>query len=395
LASEYEQILEAALHQPVNLHNKERRNNCTGALASKDFVVFRDNFVERLVRLYEVFKDDEVQIQQIKRIATELAQREDYKWAGPYSELVAADFWIGFPNSIEVQLVPTMDNDIYERSLAKAVGKAAVDLDLKLSTPRMAMYLDVKSFIPTYFELTDKVFARLISRLGPGNILIGLDEFQSRDYLSVTKDLTAELRSGALEQGLGDAIQNRRATYEHHMPGGDSYRFRIAYADGTHGAILSTSEILDPYQLAKTYKYKFVDYYEKLLISEPSLLLFVVNPWFNREVGVFTDFTGTFYRSVARRVFMELTKDARKLAEFFDVQEEDLTIADVAKLITGLVFIQDNSVTQTGNGLYSAHIFLNPNATNRKLSAWDWAPFFSDGPKDWVSSIDDFEHDNY
>ena len=43
---------------------------------------------------------------------------------------------------------------------------------------------------------------------------------------------------------------------------------------------------MEPYKLAIDYKYKILDYYNKLLISEPSLITFVINPWFNQELNI-------------------------------------------------------------------------------------------------------------
>ena len=61
------------------------------------------------------------------------------------------------------------------------------------------------------------------------------------------------------------------------------------------------------------------------------------------------------------------------------LQGKNIKISDVAEKITGIIFINDKSVTKSDGEVYETFIYLNPNATNKKLSRRDfdilnWSP---------------------
>jgi len=153
---------------------------------------------------------------------------------------------------------------------------------------------------------------------------------------------------------------------------------------------------MEPYRLANNYKYKILDYYNKLLIDEPSLITFVINPWFNRELNTSSiEFLITFFRSLSRRVFMELTKDQRNMDTFFpELVGKNLKISDVAQKITGIVYVIDNSIMKTGENTNDVYLYLNPNATNKLLTRLDFT-ILSWSQKIRKPFIDDFYYDNY
>ena len=64
---------------------------------------------------------------------------------------------------------------------------------------------------------------------------------------------------------------------------------------------LSTMREIDVYKLASDYKYKILDYYNKLLINEPSLITLVINPWFNKELNILIKNLSNLLRSLSRR----------------------------------------------------------------------------------------------
>ena len=79
----------------------------------------------------------------------------------------------------------------------------------------------------------------------------------------------------------------------------------ICNADGE----LLTVKDYSPFAMAQAYRYKFLDYGNKLVDNEYSLITMVKNPWFNEETVDFGNFNNMFYRSLSRRTFMELAKN--------------------------------------------------------------------------------------
>lgn len=174
---------------------------------------------------------------------------------------------------------------------------------------------------------------------------------------------------------------------------GSDYVFNIGYT-GT----LLTMYSNNPYELAEKDKYKYLNYYSKLLDIDYSVLTFVVNPWFNRQITNFCDFNRVYYRSVSRRVFMEFKNDATPAALYFrDIKNKAITVSDISTNIAGLLFIEDKSVKRDTDGiLYKAYLYLNPNYANKKpLTVYDFSSAFEHSPISKMFEIDDFQHDNY
>jgi hypothetical protein len=160
--------------------------------------------------------------------------------------------------------------------------------------------------------------------------------------------------------------------------------------------VLMTIKEINPYKLADNYKYKILDYYNKFLITEPSLITFVINPWFNEEIMLpDPKFTDAFLRSFSRRIFMELIRDESDLSVLHPaLNGKGIKISDIAHKVTGIIFIMDRSVLKTGSDINDVHIYLNPNATNTVLRDNDF------GILSWSAGksqpfIDDFADDNY
>jgi len=150
--------------------------------------------------------------------------------------------------------------------------------------------------------------------------------------------------------------------------------------------------------LAKDYRYKIIDYYSKFLFTEPSLITWVINPWFNSEMnGGPSDFRKAFLRSLARRIFMDISNDTTMMSQYFPKKfkgKNDMSVSEISKLVSGVIFIFDNSIQGDLENLYESYIYLNPNAKNRVLTERDF------GILSWDASnfrpfIDDFQNDCY
>ena len=393
----YKHILENIFKQEIKFSNNKIENNCIGALKNiNDFSVFSNNFIARLKRLNNHFSNSNEHITEIIHTAKQIGQTTGYKWAGAYSELVALDYWIQFDNLSNINFPDRGDVNTFADSIAKQIGQQEIDLDISLDLTTKKIYTDVKCLIPTHTELTDQILNRVKSKTKNQDYLIGIDNLFDIDYLRTKADFVSELQSGNLITELEKCVNQNTTFYSHTLKSGSTASFRISYAQPGKNTILSTIREMEPYKLAINYKYKILDYYNKLLINEPSLITFVINPWFNQELNIsIGEFFSTFLRSLSRRVFIELTNDDTDMGTIFpELVGQNLKISDVAKKITGIIFIKDNSIKQSGEDVNDVYIYLNPNSTNKVLTRSDF-DILNWTPKIKQPFIDDFYYDNY
>ena len=393
----YKSILQEIFEIEINFTNAAIENNCIGGLIeNENSNIFCTNFKERLKRLKKHFKDNNNILIEIINTAKNIGQTTGYKWAGPYSELVALDFWLQFADIDNIKFPDRGDVDTFADSIAKKIGKEKVDLDISLELSSRKIYTDVKCLIPTHTELVDKILLKVRSLTEKQNYLIGIDNLFDVDYLRTKEDFTEELKPDGLINELVKSIDENKTYHSHALKSGENATFRITYYKTDVPVTHSTMREIDVYKLASDYKYKILDYYNKLLIEEPSLITLVINPWFNKELNGFDElFLNTFFRSLARRVFMELTKDHTDMGDIIpDLIGKNYKISEIAEKITGIIFIKDNSVMQSGTDLYDTYIYLNPNATNKKLTRNDFN-ILGCQPHIKKPFIDDFHFDNY
>jgi len=391
----YKEILENIFQREISFSDNTVENNCIGALNDiNNFHVFRNNFIERLKRLNKFFNGTVV-LDEIIITAKQIGQKRGYKWSGSYSELVALDYWIQYKNLTNIKFPDKGSTTTFANSIARQIGNQVIDLDISLDLNTKKIYTDVKSLIPTHTELIDQILGQLESKTPNSEYLIGIDNVFDVDYLRTKKDFIYELQTGDLVNNLVTCINNKNQLYCHKLQSGNDAHFRISYAKAGRNTILSTMREMEPFKLAFDYKYKILDYYEKLLIGEPSLITFVVNPWFNQELNTSSDFISVFYRALSRRVFMELTKDQTDMSSIYPkLAGMNIKISDIAQKVTGIIFINDKSVTKTEKDIYETYIYLNPNATNKLLIRRDF-DILNWSPEIKQHSIDDFYYDNY
>jgi hypothetical protein len=393
----YKRILEDVFQKSVDLKISKITNNCIGAIASKEFSVFTQNFLDRLVRLKDYYSQDANAIASIINTAKAIGEVEGYKWAGAYSELVALDYWTSFRDIPSVKYIVKEDTENFHDSVARSIGQKTIDLDLEIELAIKTIYTDVKCFIPLHQELTDLLMSRVSDKVNIGKFLIGVDSVYEIDYLRLKADLQSEIK-GNLGSMLQKAIEERKTNFSYKLKSGASINFSMAYPkSGRNNIILQTLREVDPYMLARDYRYKILDYYSKFIFSEPSLITWVVNPWFNAEMnGGPDEFRKTFLRSLARRIFMELSKDTTMMSQYFPtfMEKNDMSVSEISKLISGVVFIFDNSVLGNLDNLYDSYIYLNPHATNKQLIASDFN-LLSWSKSKYRPLIDDFQNDCY
>jgi hypothetical protein len=393
----YKTLVDLIFERSIDIPNSNNRNNCTGALVNSDnYSIFRNNFIERLKRIYCYFKADTVAIDNIINTVKSIALAKGYKWSGPYSELVCLDYWIQFKNIQNMKYVHRGNVNDFPDSIAKDIGQTEIDLDLSLDLSFCKIYMDVKSLIPTHLELVDQILDKLEKRVGTKDYLIGIDDLFEVDYLRTKKDYIYELQSGTLIEKLAECISKKENYYEHTLVSGEKAKFRIAYSGNGTNTVLMTQRSMYPYRLAQDYKYKVLDYYNKLLKTKPSFITLVTNPWFNKEMNDFDGFNEEFYRALSRRAFIELSRMTDDMGDLYpELKGKGLKICDVSKLITGIIFIEDHSIQKNDKEIYKTYIYTNPNAENKKLTKYDFDILHWSLNTIQPSMIDDFNYDNY
>jgi hypothetical protein len=102
-----------------------------------------------------------------------------------------------------------------------------------------------------------------------------------------------------------------------------------------------SSRVIQPYLLAREnalYPFKDSNQFTR---NAPFILVFVVHPWLNGNT-IGEDFAGgdtCFTRALARRAFLQFSSDTRPLREVCNLVDPAVTLADAARLLSAIFFI--------------------------------------------------------
>ncbi len=357
--------------------------------------LFALNFIKRLERLSKKFKSDIHTINEIAEKIKNIGEAKNSGWAGPYSELVALDFYSQFSEFFNLSYINILPVSEHKKSLPALIGhKETIDIDLCLHFRHYDIFTDVKSFNCIHQNILEEVFDSveeyaLLSL--KKSVMIGADNLSSLDYSDVKKNLGYEKRK--IYSSLVSAVAGGKRVVKYESKSGISFTFRIQYTN-----TIETVTEYSPFAMAEAYKFKFLDYGSKLLDNEYSIITMVKNPWFNNETVDFGDFNNMFYRSLARRTFIELNRIDDNASEHSSAYAgTNLKVSDVAKNLAGIIFIDDKSAEEkTAKNLYNAYFYLNPNYKNRiPLSIRKIEKYFRNRREIQIQDFDDFKWDNY
>lgn len=393
----YKKILENIFGAiPKLKSNKPISNNCIGALNNPDnFGTFRENFISRVERLSKYFSCESETKELIEKLCS-IANVEGFKWSGPYSELVALDYFSQLNEKDNFKFVDKGLVDNYGESIAKKVGKNEIDFDISFEFQCTQIFMDIKSLIPTHIELIEQVYSLLKEKVSEKKFLIGIEEFSISSSLDICNDFAYERTHEGLIENLTTSINNNEVSCSYQFKSGKSINFKISYENvDRHHFSLMTNKFKNPYSTANDYKYKILNCWNKLLFEKPSFITYIIQPWFNEEINDFCSFNKIFYRSLSRRIFMELSKDNGDAGEIVSkLKGKGIKVCDIANCVSGLIFIEDNSINCVDEKLYNAYIFTNPNAVNTPTLGYNFEgltwPNHSMKPE-----VDDFKYDNY
>lgn len=394
-----EKILSDVFGVEKRIKNRLNTNDCIAPLNRKPLGYFAYNFLNRLGRLRDVFSESPSEIDCICERVKNIAEAKNHQWAGPYSELVALDFYSQFSEFFPVSYINLLRIADHRQSIPALNGqKEVIDIDLCLHFRTERLFTDVKSFNCIHLQIFDQIFEEIedFARKTLGrSVLVGVDNLSEIDYSEVKNSLGAEKRS--IRRELKRAVSEGRKSVAYCSDSGLRFDFKISYATPS-SPFLSTVKEYSPYAMAESYKFKFLDYGNKLVDNEYSLITIVRNPWFNAETVDFGDFNNIFYRSLSRRTFMELLRIDSEAREFSrSYASSAVRVSDVSKSLAGIVFIDDNSPScRSQEGLYSAYIYLNPNyAAKEPLTIRRVEKYFRNKFEVQIKDFDDFKWDNY
>lgn len=373
--------------------NRRGSNLCLSALNRHPLNLFASNFINRLQRLSRRFGGEEAE--EICEKVKNIGEGDKAKWIGPYSELVALDFYSQFNSHVITNYIARLPIKEHPKSIPARMGhKQLIDIDMRLEFPRKVLYTDVKSFNCIHQEILDKIFENVelfAQEKCHKTVLVGVDNLSSLDYKKVKESLGNEKR--LIQDELKKAVQEGKYFVNYKSPSGLEFNFKINYS-----SVLSLKREYSPYSMAEAYRYKFVDYGAKLIDNEYSLITMLRNPWFNRETVDFGNFNNYFYRSLSRRIFIEL-KDCKEKAFHFSPSygRSNVTVGEISRNLAGIVFIDDNSMkSKSFDEIYSAYIYLNPNYSAKPpLVSQDFKHFVHSQYRNQLKDLDDFSHDNY
>lgn len=375
--------------------NKKNTNKCISPLNSEPKNLFAENFIKRLKRLQKKYSADRQTIIQITEKVKNIAEARNSRWAGPYSELVALDFYSQFSEFFNLSYINILPVEKHKSAIPSKIGHTqTIDIDLCLHFRHYDIFTDVKSFNCIHQNILEEIFERVeeYAMLSlKKSVMIGADNRSEIDYSEVKKNLGVE--KVRIFRALVQAVSENRRVLKYTSRSGIDFTFRIQYTD-----ILTTVAEYSPFAMAEAYKFKFLDYGSKLLDNEYSVITIVKNPWFNSETVDFGDFNNLFYRSLARRTFIELNRIDEKACEHSGAYcSTQLTVKEVAQNLAGIIFIDDNSATEKmQKSLYNAYFYMNPNYKNKTpLTIRKMEKYFRNSRKIQIQDFDDFKWDNY
>ena len=341
-------------------------NNVTGALAyNGGYDVFERNFRSLLNDLKSKYPVDS-----IKQAIVEVSDTKN--WQGAYAELVALSVLNnGYSGIIKI------DETLKEgMGFARECGKKLTNEDGWWKD--FDVYFDVKILSDPIKEILDGIIKRAQQKANVAGTCCILPEYPLDDD---DEEYKKNLRS--IEQELIAALNKREtmacvSTLRH-------LSFRIHWGRGINTAVSTYS----PFRHAEhTKDIVLKRYANKLLKSRPFFLVFVNFPWFNQSVTDFANMNEVYYRALSRRTFMQYEHTRAKASEIVDGYIGKETKRRLARCLTGIIFIEDHSITEVKNK-YRTFVYLNPNAYQKSNS---FRSYLNQLPNE---AVDDFQDDNY
>jgi hypothetical protein len=347
-----------------------------------EFNDFKNNFISRLHRLQAIYSSQPTYLKEIITLVNEIASEKN--WEGAFAELAAFDhFNQDILNDRTYLHTPIKPNQTIDKSRTFALefGKAAANLDAFVED--RPLYLDFKVFKDNVNEIFQKLYSDLERHFNRNDFIVSAEY----DLALSVDDVAPQI--GALRNELQNGIvPGDKTTYlkSSVIP---NLGFRILWGSG----VLSAERTNSPYRQAENFFQMIFKNADQFVKDKPSILVYVVFPWYNGIVTNFADSNTQLYRSFARRVFCLYKHDNNPFKNFYPKFTGSQTIYEVSNNISGIIFLEDNTVLSKVNNVSNtkSFVYLNPNAKNslNRSLAHDFLLGLHN------AEFDNFEHDNY
>jgi len=399
---------------------KEVYNHVIGALnCSTDFFEFKANFTARLKRLKEIYGNEPSLLEQVNLIA------DVNNWEGAYAELAAYDKL----NETDLLIRPIKLNiDVdKEKTFMLELGGKKANLDGFIED--YDIYFDVKCFKDNVIDILKGIYKEIESYFGFKHLHISEEyalDVSFDDFQNKRKDLLNELKN-KLWNIIHNSINSISQKYDLNIT---CHNFKdklrevspevrvelltalrslnitsitsdiirnLSYKIMWDKGILTAFRTYHPHRHAENYHKLVFNYAKKFHKEKPSLIIFVVFPWYNLLVRVAddkrtNDENSMIYRLLARRVFCQYKHEKTLFKSFNSKFCGEQTMNEISNNLSGIIFLEDNTILSENpkSTNVKSYVYLNPNAKNplRGLDI-DYIHSICD------DSFEDFEYDNY
>ncbi len=351
-------------------------NPIIGALhATDDFQQFRANFRRRLERLGSVYGGSHSHRPTLLKAVNEIAYANN--WHGAAAEVAALDYFL----SARDFLPDEPELDVYidgQRTFHRLLGHTG-DANLDLHFAEYDCFTDVKCLKDNVKELLEGIYAEAFSEPAPSVHLEGRLDMDPDVVRTNRAALLRELRAAVAGGAKPPYIRSEVVPIS----------FRLRWDPG----VLVSEGSYSPYRHAREWQRLPFGHAKKFVRDAYCFITFVSFPWFNGLITDFGDSNRIFYRSMARRVFMQHRHDNRSFSELAPKFQGTETIHEVSQVLGGILFLEDDAILGANPAAINVrgYYYGNPNAHKRPHEA---------GFVDYLHSLnlkafDDFGNDNY
>jgi len=351
-------------------------NNVIGALNHTQFAAFTTSYKKRLERLNSLYSGHG-NFQDLLNTINQVA--DDKNWEGAYAEIVAYDYLnsnndcLNEPINLE-KTVPATE------TIAENFGYQNANFDGEYKD--FNTYFDVKILSDKAGIILSGIFKDVQKKTGRSNFSI------SPEY---PLDIDFEVFQNNRKQLLDELLSSFTGTQEPSSINSQvipDLRYAIMWGSG----VLMTESTYNPYLHAKNHHNLLFKHAKKFSKVNPSLIIFVIFPWFSEKISSLGKANEIFYRSFSRRFFCEYAAKPTKAKDIFKKYIGEDSVFEVTKKLSGVLFLEDKSITAdtpTAQNV-EGYAYLNPNA-DKKIGRG----IFIDYLHSLRFHIDDFEYDNY
>lgn len=308
---------------------KTDTNNVIGALASpQNFAEFIANFEERLLRINAAIQSDPSLRKDVIGAVNRVAEDE---WDGAYAELCALDYFLAAPltGPGNIELDHTVSAS---ETIASEMGMQNANHDMRLKS--LGVSMDTKNLSDKTGQILDGIFDDFRKAKGIKSMMI-MPTYDHDDdftpYAANRQRLLAELVSGVDVNGRTPRLTSQ-------IIPGLSYQF--AWDAGAYTSATSYS----PVEHATRHHTLLFGHIKKFSRTERTAIVYVMFPWSGESV--FLGFgKDTFQTEFGKQFFNNYLGSADLANKFNKKVKSNITAADVTKSLSGVIFLDDKSVT--------------------------------------------------